>query len=129
MSGKICWIFPLSTFILNGKAFVVGKLSFRKIWFHLLPFPFARIAKRFFLFFCKVIKQNKKKKKERKEITIKIKRLYLEKVPRRSSQHLQNLIIARILAELEKSFSKQLQDGIGWNICCGVLMKKKWKLL
>lgn len=41
----------------------------------------------------------------------------LEEVTRRRTEHLQDLVVARVLAELEERLAEQLQDVAGGNVC------------
>lgn len=43
--------------------------------------------------------------------------IYLQKVPGRSPKHLENLVVAGILAELEEHPAEQLEDFVRWNVC------------
>lgn len=44
----------------------------------------------------------------------------LEEVTWGGAQHLEDLVVARVLAELEERFAEELQDRVGrnlWNVC------------
>lgn len=44
----------------------------------------------------------------------------LEEIPRRRTEHLENLVVAGVLAELEERLAEQLEDVAGGNVCRGI---------